>query len=166
MRICFLSPWPDPTTVFLTRVRCVFGDAQAVQDAGTSKRDTARLAELQGRGGVPVDEGLLDGGLVRDGWLSRTSDRPRDAVDKSRSARLPLASGGEDRPGGDEGQRTAARLDHTPQPVRLRPGSIPRMQIACCAAHGPVDSPAPRPRLGRDWAPQPVFHLAGPAAAC
>ena len=63
MRICAFSAWPAPTMVFFTR----FGAYSATRTAGLRRhqqRDAARLAELQRRGRVAVDEGRLDRRLV------------------------------------------------------------------------------------------------------
>ena len=62
-RICGFSAWPAPTIVFLT----AFGAYSATRQPRARRnqqRDAPRLAELQRRGRVAVDEGLLDRRLV------------------------------------------------------------------------------------------------------
>src|SRR5258707_60813 len=55
----------------LDQVRGVFGDHHA--GLGRDQhRDAARLAKLEGRGRVAIDEGCLDGGLVRAEFIDDT----------------------------------------------------------------------------------------------
>ena len=62
--ICCFSAWPTPTTVFLTRF-AAYSATGRPGERRHQQRDAARLAELQRRLRVLVDEGLLDRDLVR-----------------------------------------------------------------------------------------------------
>ena len=71
---------PCPDDRLLDQVRGIFGDRQPSQ-GGHHERDAARLPELQRPLRVAVDEGFLDGGLVRaDAPRSRRSAPREDAA--------------------------------------------------------------------------------------
>ena len=104
-RICCFSAWPAPTIVFLTW----FGAYSATASPASrrdQKRDAARLAELQRRRGVAVDEGLLDRRLVR---RVGADDRRQPAMEREQPLRQLAVERRVDRAGGDEGERIAAR---------------------------------------------------------
>ena len=104
----------------------VFGDREA-GGGGRQHRRGAGVAELQGRGAVGGDEGLLDRRLVgRPGGDDLGDARGRSPAAARTSAAL---SCGAITPWAMWLSR-APSIATTPQPVRRRPGSRPRMRIA------------------------------------
>ena len=98
---------------FFHQVRRIFGNAQA-RLRGNQKRDAARLAQLQRRAGVAVDEGVLHGGFLR-GVLRHHQRQPvMQLAQPQRQLRLGV---GLDRAGGDEHQLVARALDDAPARV-------------------------------------------------
>ena len=165
MRICAFSPWPAPTTVFFTRLGAY---SATVKPASRRHQhgDAARLAELEGRRRIGVDEGLFHRRLVRRELLDH---RDQPVMDRHQ----PRAESGACSLVSTEPQATwisrLPSLSIRPQPVRRRPGSMPRMRIGA-RLHGPVDSPGAPPRLEtgeiRNAAPAlriPISPLARPA---
>ena len=73
--ICFFSAWPAPTTVFLMTLGAYSAIAQAPLGRG-QQRHAARLAQLQRRARILVDEGLLDRRLLR----LEAGDHPAEAL--------------------------------------------------------------------------------------
>ena len=86
MRICAFSAWPAPTMVFFTRL----GAYSATGRPGARRdqhRDAARLAELERRVGVLVDEGRFDRGLVRRVLLDDAHEPVMDRDEPHRQVR-------------------------------------------------------------------------------
>ena len=94
----------------LDLVRRVFGDGQPGLGRD-EKGDAPRLAELQRRRGVAVDEGLLDRRLV---GRVVADHRREPAVQRQQPVRQLAVERRMDRAGGDEGERIAARRDDAP----------------------------------------------------
>lgn len=114
---------PGSDDGLLDGVRGVFGDRQP-GPGGDQQRHPAGLPELQRGARVLVDEGLLDRRLVR---LEFLEDPVEPVVDVDQPAREVVRTVRRDGARGDEADRVAEGVDH-PQPVRRRPGSIPRMR--------------------------------------
>ena len=115
----------------LDRVGRIFGDCQSGQRRN-QHGDAARLAELQRRGGILVDEGLLDGGLVRRLVASCTAARPSCSW-QSRAASAALSS---ERtvPAADEAQHVAVDVDHAPAgAAKPRIDADDANRLAACA---------------------------------
>ena len=109
-RICCFSAWPAPTIVFFT----AFGAYSATAEPGLGRheeRDAPRLAELQRRRGVAVDEGLLDRRLV---GRVVANDRGEAAMKREKALGELAVERRVDGAGGDEGERVAARRDDAP----------------------------------------------------
>ena len=107
--ICDFSAWPTPTTVFFTRLA-----AYSATEAGERRRrkgDAARLAELQRRLRVAIDEGLLDRRLV---GAMGGDDRGEPVVEFAQPIGEGVAGFGMDRAAGDEGEPRPVGLDHAP----------------------------------------------------
>ena len=126
----------------------VFGNAQA-RPGRHQHGDSACLAKGKRRRRVGIDEGLLHRRLV---WTIRLDHREQAVMD----CHQPLAErglvGGRNRAAGDIDQPVAVGLDQAP-------AGAPEPRIDAENAnrlghHGPVDSPAARPRLG------PISHSA------
>ena len=97
----------------LDLVRRVFGHRQP-RLRRDEERDAPRLAELQRRRGVAVDEGLLDRRLVGRVGADHLGE---PAVDREQPLRQLAVERRVDRAGGDEGERIAARRDDPPAGV-------------------------------------------------
>ena len=115
---------------------------------GNEQRHPARLTKFQSGGGVLAHKGRLDGGFGRP-IILHDAEKPRMDGDE------PVADGGLTIGCGTEPQATKASLlpsmSMTPQPVRRRPGSMPRMRIGGVISSGLTRAPAPcqpLPRLG------------------
>ena len=97
--------------VFFTRFGRVFGDRQA-GNRRHQHRDAARLAELEGGGGVLVDEGRLDrrfvGRMLVDHALQTVVDGESSRT--ARSARSSVAS----EPQATKLRRLPSIVDHAP----------------------------------------------------
>ena len=126
MWICCFSPWPTPMTAFLTAL----GAYSATVQPGKRRHqhgDAARLAELQRRHRVLVDEGLLDRRLVR----RACAPAPRAARHATGSAATASAALSSDFTVPEATKRSELpSVSTTPQPVRRSPGSMPMMRIA------------------------------------
>ena len=117
MRICAFSPWPAPTMVFFTRL----GAYSATGNAGERRHqhgDAARLAELEGRHRIAVDEGRLDRGLVGRMLGDHAAAARHGCVTQPHGERGLVV--GRDRPAGEEDQPIA--LDRRPRPSRCGGG--------------------------------------------
>ena len=137
MRICAFSPWPAPTTVFFTTLGA-YSATISPACAGTSMAMPRAWPSLSVADRVGIDEGRLHRRFVRPEFLDhRAAARHGSPPAVGPSAARSLVS--------TEPQATwISRLPSAsirPQPVRRRPGSMPRMRIGC-AVHGSVDSPA------------------------
>ena len=111
MRICAFSPWPVPTMVFFTRL----GAYSATSNAGDRRHqhgDAARLPELEGRGGILVDEGRLHGRFV--GRMEFLDHPPQAVVNGDKPEREAGLVVGRDRPAGHEAQPIALDRHHAP----------------------------------------------------
>ena len=107
---CRFSAWPAPTTVFLIRLAAYSATGRPVKRQGR-ERDPARLAELQRRLRIPVDECLLDRRLMRplafDEPGQQAMDRRQPLGERSRRVGL-------DRAAANEAEPRAGGLDHAP----------------------------------------------------
>ena len=139
----------------LHQVGRVFGDRnpRARRD---QQRHAARLAELERRAGVLVDEGGLDRRLVRGELLDHLGEAvvdrhqplgQREPCRWSRPSRRRRRSAG------------CPRTSIRPQPVRRSPGSMPRMRIGRPIC--PVDRPTPAPPPAQT----PMSSILAPFAA-
>jgi len=124
----------------LDKIRCVFGD-QHPGLGGHHEGDAAGLAELQGGGGVLVDEGGLNRRLVRpvcvDHLHHRVMERHQPHGERGRLVGLGRAAG-------DVDETVALDLDHPPAGA-AEPGIDAK--DANRSAHDLRDSPAGRARL-------------------
>ena len=94
----------------LHQVRRIFGD----RHAGSGRHhhgDAARLAELERRLGVLVDEGRLDRRLVRPEFFENAHQPVMDG-EKPRGERVPIV--GRHRAAADKAEPIAGNLDHAP----------------------------------------------------
>ena len=118
---------------FLDQVGRIFGDRQPALGR-RQQHDAAGDAELQGRGRVLVDKGLLDRGLVGAKALEHGADL---AEQRDQPHRQRLIGGGMGDPVGDMGEAIAVDVDDPPagvpqpgiepeNPHRLRPLSAQR----------------------------------------
>ena len=99
-----------PDHRLLDQPRRIFahGDSEA---GGGEEDDSARLAELQGRLGIVVDEHLLDRGRA---WEMLDEDREEPAVKLKQAGRKRGLRVGPDLAVGDMGQAIALGRDHAP----------------------------------------------------
>ena len=110
------SPWPVPVTVFLTTL----GGYSATRRPALRRRQqrhAARLAELQGGARILVDEGLLDGGLLR---LEAGDHLDQPLVDGAQAVGQVVLAVRGDEPAGDVGR--AARRPTRRCPSRCGAG--------------------------------------------
>ena len=144
-RICSFSLWPAPTMVFFTRL----GAYSATEMPGARRNqhgDAARLAELERRVGVLVDEGRLDRRLVGRELLDHL-DEP--VVDRDQPLGERDLVAGRDRAAGD------VRSGGCPRP-RSGPSRCGGAPDRCrgCESGGPwcpVDRPAGRCGKAPAW---------------
>ena len=105
-----LSPWPAPTTVFLTAFGAYSAMVTPSRD-GHQHGDATRLAELQRGRGVAVDEGLLDGGFHRREPRQHLL-KPVEQLTEPDAERLAVI--GADRAAGDVGEPHPVGINDSP----------------------------------------------------
>ena len=140
---CALSAPPVPTTAFLTSRGAYSPDLEPAP-CGSKQDDAARLAELQGRLRIFVEEYLLDrrgrGPMLGD----HRAERRRRAAAAARPA--PRFGIGADLAVGDMAQPIALRRDHAPAGA-AETGIEADDQHRVTLGRGPRSSPAsPAPR--------------------
>ena len=146
---CSLPAWPTPTTRFLDVVGRVFGDLEPGLRRG-QQRHGAGMAELERGRRILVHEGLLH----RDGAGVKLGDDARDFAVQRQQAQASSSLGrGRDHAMGHMAE-LRARHSITPQPMRPRPGSRPRMRIDRHSeperiANGSVADRGPRLKVAR-----------------
>ena len=97
MATCAFSAWPAPTTVFFTKIGGIFDDGETGQRRH-DKCHAARLAELQSRLRITIDEDLFDRRLMRpvigddSRRLSCSAQRPLASAAFSLERIVPLAT--------------------------------------------------------------------------
>ena len=143
-RICVLSPWPLPTTVFFTAVGAYPRlRAPKARARGARSRAWPRLQ----RGRVAINEGLLDGGLDRR-KLGQDARQAVENLPQSRAQTLGLV--GDDRPAGDEAEPAAVGVDDPPAgapEARIDADDANAAHKAISATHTPGHSAMPANHL-------------------
>ena len=140
-------------------VRRIFPDRKSCEGRH-QERDAARLAKLQRRDRILVDEGRLDGRRVRSDGSTIASSPSWMATRRSGSHRAAFSMSIRT-PQSMKFSRVAVDLDHAP--AGAAEAGIDAEDANRVPGHHPVDSPGLRPRLAR-FAPQSA-QLCGPFRA-